>query len=71
MRTMVQAVLSLASAGAAIPGLALSPTYKDPDLLIMYACLAAAMFATSVGFVVYFWGRDESGKRAKRGDGDQ
>jgi POT family proton-dependent oligopeptide transporter len=71
MRTMVTAVLSLASAGASIPGLAMSPTYKDPDLLTMYACLAAAMFAVSVGFVVYFWGRDEGGKGAKREDGVQ
>jgi POT family proton-dependent oligopeptide transporter len=54
MKSMVQAVLSLASAAAAIPGLALSPTYKDPDLLVMYACLAGAMFVTSVVFVKYF-----------------
>jgi POT family proton-dependent oligopeptide transporter len=70
MKSMVQAVLSLASAAAAIPGLALSPTYKDPDLLIMYACLAGAMFATSVAFVVYFWRRDaKETELLKRGEG--
>jgi POT family proton-dependent oligopeptide transporter len=55
MKSIVQSILSLSFAGAAIIGLALSPTYHDPHLLVMYASLAGAMFLTTIIFALVFW----------------
>ena len=55
MKAVVQAVLSLAFAFAAVLGIALSPTYHDPSLVVMYASLAGAMFLTTIVFVAVFW----------------
>ncbi|MCJ1291852.1 hypothetical protein MMC34_003399 [Xylographa carneopallida] len=55
MKAVVQAVLSLTFSLAALLGIALSPTYYDPQLLTMYASLAGAMALTTVIFVVVFW----------------
>ena len=55
MKSMVQAVLSLAMAGAAVLGLALTPVSHDPEVLVMYASLAGVMLLTTVLFTVAFW----------------
>jgi POT family proton-dependent oligopeptide transporter len=55
MKSIVQSILSLSFAGAAIIGLALSPTYHDPHLLVMYASLAGTMLLTTVIFALVFW----------------
>ena len=55
MKSMVQAVLSLAMAGAAVLGLALTPTSHDPEVLVMYASLAGVMMLTTVLFTLSFW----------------
>lgn len=55
MKSMLQAVLSLAMAGAAMLGLALTPTSHDPQVLVMYASLAGVMMLTTVLFTVTFW----------------
>ncbi|KUJ16756.1 oligopeptide transporter [Mollisia scopiformis] len=54
MKAVVQAILSLAFAFAALLGIALSPTYHDPELLAMYASLAGAMCLTTILFYVFF-----------------
>ncbi len=55
MKAVVQAVLSLAFAFAAVLVIALSPTYHDPSLMLMYASLAGAMFLITIVFVAVFW----------------
>lgn len=54
MKSIVQAIFALTAAGGSVIGLALSPTYKDPDLLGMYAGLAGAMLGTTILFAVIF-----------------
>ncbi|KAL1297995.1 hypothetical protein AAFC00_006501 [Neodothiora populina] len=55
MKSVLQSVLSLSFAAAAIIGLALSPTYHDPYLLAMYASLAGVMLLTTLIFIAVFW----------------
>ena len=52
MKSLIQAVLVLTSALGLVFGFALSPLYTDPQILFLYAALAAAMFVTAGGF---FW----------------
>ena len=54
MKSVVQAIFALTAAGGSVIGLALSPTYKDPDLMGMYAGLASAMFSTTILFILIF-----------------
>lgn len=54
LKSVVQGIyVSSAALGSGI-GLALSPTYRDPELLYMYAGLAAAMMAVMVLFLLAF-----------------
>jgi proton-dependent oligopeptide transporter, POT family len=48
MKSIVQAVFGLTAAVGSIIGLALSPKYKDPDILVVYAVLAGGMGITAV-----------------------
>ncbi len=43
MKTVVQALTQLTACLGSVLGMAISPVAKDPHLMIMYACLAAAM----------------------------
>lgn len=54
MKSAVQALFGLTAAGGSLLGLALSPTYSNPKILVLYGCLAAAMGFTTVGFWVGF-----------------
>jgi POT family proton-dependent oligopeptide transporter len=54
MKSIVQSILSLSVAGAAVIGLALSSTYHDSHLLVIYASLAGVMFLTTVVFALVF-----------------
>lgn len=54
MKAVVQAILNLAFAFASVLGIAMSPTYHDPKLLIMYASLSGALFLTTVIFYILF-----------------
>ena len=49
MKAVLQAFFALTAAAGSALGLALTPTYKDPYLLAMYASLAGAMFVGAVG----------------------
>jgi POT family proton-dependent oligopeptide transporter len=51
MKAVLQAFFALTAAAGSALGLALTPTYRDPYLLIMYASLAGAMFVGAVGVV--------------------
>ena len=52
MKSLIQAVLVLTSALGLVFGFALSPLYRDPQILYLYAALAAAMFVSTGAF---FW----------------
>ncbi|KAI8941467.1 hypothetical protein NX059_002686 [Plenodomus lindquistii] len=52
MKAVLQAFFALTAAAGSALGLALTPTYKDPYLLAMYASLAGAMFVGAVGVYV-------------------
>lgn len=54
MKTVVQAVSQLSSAGGSALALALSPTYSDPKLLAMFSSLAGCMFLDACVFHVVF-----------------
>ena len=54
MKTVIQAAFQLSSAGGSLLALALTPTYKDPDVLVMYASLAGCMFLTACVFHTIF-----------------
>ncbi|GAB7321934.1 hypothetical protein MBLNU13_g03002t2 [Cladosporium sp. NU13] len=49
MKAVLQAFFALTAAAGSVLGLALTPTYRDPYLLAMYASLASAMFIGAVG----------------------
>jgi proton-dependent oligopeptide transporter, POT family len=50
MKSVVQAAFQLSSAGGSALALALAPTYKDPEILVMYSSLAGCMFLDAIGF---------------------
>lgn len=52
MKTMVQAFVQLTACAGSALGMALSPVAKDPDVLVMYACLAGVM-VLSAG--LFYW----------------
>lgn len=52
MKSVVQATTQLTAALASVLGMALSPTAKDPNMVIFYACLAASM-GLSAG--IFWW----------------
>ena len=54
MKSLVQSAFQLSSAGGSALALALTPTYKDPDLLVMYASLAGSMFLNACIFYAIF-----------------
>lgn len=49
MKAVLQAFFALTAAAGSALGLALTPTYRDPYLLAMYAALAGGMFVGAVG----------------------
>jgi POT family proton-dependent oligopeptide transporter len=49
MKAVLQAFFALTAAVGSALGLALTPTYRDPYLLVMYTLLAGAMFVGAVG----------------------
>jgi len=53
MKTVVQAMTQLTAGLASVLGMAISPAAKDPNMVILYACLAGAMGLTAV----LFWWR--------------
>jgi proton-dependent oligopeptide transporter, POT family len=54
MKSVLQAIFAMTAAGGSVFGLALSPTYKDPNLLSMYAGLAGVMFVTALLVIILF-----------------
>lgn len=50
MKTVVQALTQVTACLGSVLGMALSPTAKDPQLVILYACLAASMALCTVLF---------------------
>jgi len=58
MKSLVQAMLLLTAGMGAIVCLAISPTAKNPHLVVMYACIAGSMFVATVIFAKVFWKND-------------
>ena len=54
MKTVVQALTQLTAGVASLLGMAISPTSKDPNMVIIYASLAGGMGASAVVFLWRF-----------------
>ena len=52
MKTIVQAFVQLTACAGSALGMALSPVSKDPDVLVMYACLAGVMVLSAA---LFYW----------------
>lgn len=52
MKTIVQAFVQLTACAGSALGMALSPVAKDPDVLVMYACLAGVMVLSAA---LFYW----------------
>ena len=52
MKTIVQALVQLTACAGSALGMALSPVAKDPDVLVMYACLAGVMIVSAA---LFYW----------------
>ena len=52
MKAVVQALTQLTACLASLLGMAISPAAKDPNMVIMYACLSGAM---GVSAIVFWW----------------
>ena len=52
MKTIVQAFIQLTACAGSALGMALSPVAKDPDVLIMYACVAGVMTQSAA---LFYW----------------
>ncbi|KAI4247378.1 MAG: hypothetical protein L6R42_009636, partial [Xanthoria sp. 1 TBL-2021] len=52
MKTIVQALVQLTACVGSALGMALSPVAKDPDVLVMYACIAGVMVLAAV---LFYW----------------
>ncbi|MCJ1265026.1 peptide transporter ptr2 [Lobaria immixta] len=52
MKTMVQAFIQVTACAGSALGMALSPVAKDPDVLVMYACLAGVM---TLSAALFYW----------------
>lgn len=59
MKTMVQAMTQVTAGLASVMGIALSPTTKDPYLVVMYAVIAGLTGIVTVPFWWYFRHLDE------------
>ncbi|KAE8150552.1 PTR2-domain-containing protein [Aspergillus avenaceus] len=55
MKSIVQAIFASTFAVSSLLGLAVSPAAKDPNLVIMFAAFAGAMFVSSIIFALFFW----------------
>lgn len=51
MKTVVQALTQLTAGVASLLGMAISPASKDPNMVIVYSCLAGAMGVSAVAFL--------------------
>lgn len=54
MKTVVQALTQLTAGVASLLGMAISPASKDPNMVIVYSCLAGAMGVSAVAFLWRF-----------------
>ncbi|KAK0666769.1 putative peptide transporter [Cercophora samala] len=54
MKTVVQALTQLTAGVASLLGMAISPASKDPNMVIVYSCLAGAMGMSAVAFLWRF-----------------
>ncbi|KAI1908922.1 peptide transporter ptr2 [Ophidiomyces ophidiicola] len=52
MKTVVQSLTQLTACVASLLGMAISPAAKDPNMVILYSCLAGAMGLSSV---LFYW----------------
>jgi POT family proton-dependent oligopeptide transporter len=59
MKSLVQASLLLTQGLGALLCLAISPTARNPQLVIMYATIAGIMFLATTVFAVFFWNKDK------------
>lgn len=63
MKSVMQSVFSTTGAIGSALGIAISPMYKDPDILWVYVSLAVLMGIVTALFYV-IWGRDWRRKTA-------
>lgn len=54
MKSLIIALYLLTCSVGSALGIAISPTSKDPQIAIQFACLTGVMFVVSVGFYLVF-----------------
>ena len=62
MKSIIQAVGQLTAGVASALGMAISPTAKDPNLVVMYSCLAGAAGGSALLFWLWFGKYDSIGR---------
>ncbi|KAJ5138897.1 uncharacterized protein N7515_003745 [Penicillium bovifimosum] len=55
MKSLLQAIYMLTLAVSSVLGIALSPTFKDPSMTIVFGAFAGVMAVLSVVFGFFFW----------------
>ena len=70
MKSILQAAFCLTNALGASLSIAISPTYKNPNLVWVYTSLAVAMGIVALGFYSVFGSKKLRWKRDKKGPGN-
>lgn len=63
MKSVLQAFFALTAAAGSLLGLALTPTYDDPRVLIMYASIAGAMAVAAAGVWLFLRSDERDGSK--------
>ncbi|KAL2280837.1 hypothetical protein FJTKL_12337 [Diaporthe vaccinii] len=58
MKSLVQAIFLLSAGAGALICLAIAPTARNPNLVVMWACIAGTMFLATVIFAAVYWKKD-------------
>lgn len=58
MKSLVQAIFLLSAGAGALICLAIAPTARNPNLVIMWACIAGSMFLATAVFAAVYWKKD-------------
>lgn len=58
MKSLVQAIFLLSAGAGALICLAIAPTARNPNLVVMWACIAGTMFLATAVFAAVYWKKD-------------
>lgn len=58
MKSLVQAIFLLSAGVGALICLAIAPAARNPNLVVMWACIAGTMFLATAVFAAVYWKKD-------------